>query len=89
MAAVRSARKLGINVGLLKLISIWPFPYGLLERFASKVKRIIVPELNYGQLVGEIIKVCGEQKVLPLNRYDGEIMRPEKILLQLQAVVRR
>ena len=89
IAAVKTARKLGINVGLLKLITIWPFPYHIVERCTRFAKKVIVPELNYGQLVGEVIKSCGESMVFPINRFDGEIMSPERILVQLKAVARR
>ena len=89
LAAVKTARKLGINVGLLKLITIWPFPYHIVERCTRFAKKVIVPELNYGQLVGEVIKACGESMVFPINRFDGEIMSPERILVQLKAVARR
>ena len=89
LAAVKTARKLGINAGLLRLITIWPFPYHALEKCSRFAKKVLVPELNYGQLVGEVIKTCGEAMVFPINRYDGEIMTPDKILVQLKAVARR
>jgi glycine dehydrogenase subunit 2 len=45
-----------------------------------KRKKIIVPELNYGQLVGEVERYVGRDKVVAVNRYDGELFTPDEIL---------
>jgi 2-oxoglutarate ferredoxin oxidoreductase subunit alpha len=53
-AAVRQARRENIRAGLLRLITLWPFPDKIIRGYASKVRSIIVSEMNYGQLVREV-----------------------------------
>ena len=53
------------------------------ERFASlavQAKRLIVPEMNYGQLRGEVERFTGGKRVIGINRADGEVITPESIL---------
>lgn len=80
IAAVKEARKQGIKAGLLKLITIWPFPSELVARVAQKAKKVIVPEMNYGQLVGEIERYMPREKVVSVTRTDGELFKPDEIL---------
>ncbi|MEK7822152.1 MAG: 2-oxoacid:acceptor oxidoreductase subunit alpha, partial [Planctomycetota bacterium] len=77
LAAVKEARLGGINVGLLRLKTLWPFPKE--EIRALRVRRIIVPELNRGQLVREVERVT-RVEVIYVNRVDGEVMGPGEIL---------
>lgn len=80
LTAVKQAREQGIKVGLLKLITIWPFPKALVQKVTANAKKVIVPEMNYGQLVGEIERYVGQGKVVPVNRYDGHLFHPDDIL---------
>lgn len=80
IAAVKQARAQGRKVGMLKLITIWPFPGHIVQKVAEHAKKIIVPELNYGQLVGEVERYVGRDKVIAVNRYDGELFTPDEIL---------
>lgn len=79
-AAVKEARKKGAKVGILKLITIWPFPSELVIEKTKNAKTIIVPELNMGQLVGEIERYVGRDRVVSVTRVDGELFEPEEIL---------
>jgi len=85
---VRSARSVvkkaywqdRLPVGLLSLQTIWPFPAREIEALAKQADVIIVPEMNMGQIVGEVERyACGQAKVIPLNRYDGEMITPSQI----------
>ncbi|HWR05484.1 2-oxoacid:acceptor oxidoreductase subunit alpha [Sporomusa sp.] len=80
IAAVKAARAQGIKAGLLKLITIWPFPGQIVQQAASQVGKVIVPEMNYGQLAGEIERYVGRDKVVSVTRVDGELFKPEEIL---------
>ena len=51
MPGIRRARKDGIKVGHLRLVVVWPFPESYFRTLASKVKALVVPELNLGQVV--------------------------------------
>lgn len=88
IAAVKKAREQGIKVGLLQLITIWPFPGDLIRKVAEKAHTLIVPEMNYGQLVGEIQRYVPMERVVPVNRIDGILFKPEEILAPIQAAVR-
>ncbi|MDY6826195.1 MAG: 2-oxoacid:acceptor oxidoreductase subunit alpha [Bacillota bacterium] len=68
-------------VGLLSLQTIWPFPDREIKELAEKADVIIVPELNMGQLVNEVERcACGKAEVIPLNRYDGEMITPDQLV---------
>jgi 2-oxoglutarate ferredoxin oxidoreductase subunit alpha len=54
LGAVLKAREDGQKMGFMRLISIWPFPKGAVERLGSKVDRIYVPEMNLGQVSREV-----------------------------------
>jgi len=78
--AVREARKQGIKAGLLRPLTIWPFPDEPLRKAASKAKAVIVPELNLGQSVLEVERTLPGIKVEGLYRVDGEPITPAEIL---------
>ncbi len=68
------------EVGLLSLQTIWPFPEQEIKALAKQADVILVPEMNMGQIVGEIERhVRGEAEVVPVNRYDGEMITPDEI----------
>ncbi|MCI6259794.1 MAG: 2-oxoacid:acceptor oxidoreductase subunit alpha [Pyramidobacter sp.] len=78
--AVRDARAQGVKVGHFRPITLWPFADKELERLARRVKTIIVPELNCGQMVLEVERaVHGKARIVPLNRVDGELFQPTEI----------
>jgi len=78
--AVKLARQRRSKVGLVTLLTIWPFPEDTLERISHTAKRIIVPEMNRGQLALEVERVAGRHKVVRVNRADGEMVTPQMIL---------
>lgn len=86
--AVESARKEGKKVGWIKLITIWPFPDKFLLDVAKNIKTFIIPELNLGQVQREVQRaVCGEARILGIQRVDGDIIRPKQILDKIQEVI--
>lgn len=78
--AVKLARGRGIEVSLLQLQTLWPFPEDIVSAIAEKRHCIIVPEMNLGQLVLEVERVVGKNKVVRINRANGEMIPPEEIL---------
>jgi 2-oxoglutarate ferredoxin oxidoreductase subunit alpha len=81
MAAVGMARERGIKVGLIRPVTIWPFPKRLILHRATTAKRIVVVELNQGQMVFEVERiVAGKTTVESLTRYDGELIAPDEII---------
>ncbi|PKL07742.1 MAG: 2-oxoglutarate synthase subunit alpha [Spirochaetae bacterium HGW-Spirochaetae-7] len=80
-SAVIQARAKGIKAGLFRPKTIWPFPEEVLRDLASRAKRIIVPEMNLGQLVLEVERVvAGKAPVERLGKVNCELFRPEEIL---------
>ena len=78
--AVMNARKKGIRVGMVRLITIWPFADKAIDELAQKVKGILMAELNYGQLVGEVERVvAGRCDVQLCGKYDMTIFEPAEI----------
>lgn len=79
--AIQDARKQGLKVGSLRLITIWPFAQKQIREIAGKVKAIVVPELNYGQMVLEVERAAaGKCKVISVNHCGGAVHEPEEIL---------
>ncbi|PDW03049.1 2-oxoacid:acceptor oxidoreductase subunit alpha [Candidatus Viridilinea mediisalina] len=82
---VEQARSKGIKVGMLRLITIWPFPDDTVARWSECVQAILVPEMNLGQMIHPIREaVAGRCKVAPLFRIGGEIHTPVEILTALE-----
>ena len=79
--AVAAARKEGIKVGLIRPITLWPFPKKALKAAAEKVKGFISVELSMGQMI-EDIKLYTECKrpVALCNRCGGMIPSPDEVL---------
>ena len=81
LTAVKLAREAGMKVGYFRPVTLWPFPDKEIEALAEKARRIVVPELNYGQMVLEVERaVHGKADVLPLNMVNGELFKPKDIL---------
>jgi 2-oxoglutarate ferredoxin oxidoreductase subunit alpha len=77
--AVREARQRGIPVGLLRLISLWPFPETLFQDLAGQMESIIVAEMNLGQMSREIQRITG-RPVEGVFHAGGEMISPDSIL---------
>jgi 2-oxoglutarate/2-oxoacid ferredoxin oxidoreductase subunit alpha len=79
--AVRRAREMGFKTGLLKLITLFPFPKAAVEQVALSAKTLIVPEMNWGQISREVKRVNkGRSRVVTLNKFDGTLITPREIL---------
>ena len=78
LAAVEAVREEGLKAGLLRLKTIWPFPQEELSRVGQKAKRIIVPEMNLGQIVREVQRIVPQAEAY--SRTDGEVITPQEII---------
>lgn len=79
--AVQQARKAGLKVGTMRMITVWPFPEKRIIELAGKVKAFVVPELNYGQIVREVERsVSGKTKVISVPHCGGWVHDPDDIL---------
>ena len=78
--AVRAARARGEKVGLVRLITIWPFADKAIAALAQKVKGILVAEMNYGQVVGEVRRAAaGACPVELCGKYNMQAFEPQEI----------
>lgn len=82
--AVTDARSKGIKAGLLQLITLFPFPEHLVDNVLKKCTRVLVPEMNMGQIYREVQRVNqGKTEVKKYNRIDGQFITPHEILGEL------
>jgi 2-oxoglutarate ferredoxin oxidoreductase subunit alpha len=80
-AAVDEARQQGIRAGLLRLITVWPFPEDMIRELAKQVKCLITVELNLGQIHLEVQRCAGGiAPTLLVGHAGGTIITPERIL---------
>jgi 2-oxoglutarate ferredoxin oxidoreductase subunit alpha len=83
---VALARKEGLKVGMLKLVTVWPFPEKRIRELARKVKAFVVPELNAGQIALEVERcAAGNARTILVPHLGGEIHHPEDILAAIRA----
>ena len=79
--AILEARKKGVKVGMIRPITVWPFPKEALYKAASKVKAFLSVELNMGQMVDDVkLAVNCSKPVYFYGRTGGVIMTPDEIL---------
>ncbi len=88
ISAVNQVREDGVKAGWVKLKTIWPFADDYVRELAEKVDRIIVPELNMGQLIGEVKRVAaGKAEVTGINRYDGTLITPADVVAEIKGAL--
>ena len=80
MSAVREGREKGFKAGLLRLITLWPFPDKEIAELAKGVHAIVVPEMNCGQIVREVERAAKETSVVFMPKLGEEPHRPVEIL---------
>ncbi len=79
--AVQMAREKGYKVGMIRPITLWPFPKDIITEYANKVKGFISIEMNSGQMVEDIrLAVNGKVPVEHYGRMGGMIASPSQIL---------
>jgi len=86
MSAVRKAREEGLRAGLLRLVTLWPFPDKKVSKLAKRVRAIVVPEMNYGQIVREVERAAKETPVVFIPRLGEDPHRPVEILDAIRSV---
>ncbi len=84
--AIDEARKQGVKVGMIRPITLWPFPEKAFAEAASRVKQFISVELSMGQMIDDIrLAVNGKAPVTLCNRTGGMIPAPEQVLAAIMA----
>lgn len=86
-SAVKAAREEGIKVGLLRPISLFPYPYERVERLADEVRSILVVEMNGGQMVEDVrLAVKGRVPVSFYGRMGGMMPLPDEVLEEIRKI---
>ncbi|MEF3255656.1 MAG: 3-methyl-2-oxobutanoate dehydrogenase subunit VorB, partial [Deferribacterales bacterium] len=86
-SAIKEAKKNGIKVELFRPIIIWPYPYLQLAEAAKKAKKVLVVEMNNGQMLFDVIyAVKDESKVEFLGKPGGEVVAPDEVYEKIVSI---
>jgi len=87
--AIQEARKSGLKVGTMRLITVWPFPEKRIKELAKKVKAFVIPELNLGQIRLEVERCAfGLAPAIGVPHCGGWVHDPDDILKAIKEAVR-
>lgn len=89
-SAIETLKEQGINVGLIRPITLWPFPYEQFEDFANKdhVKAFLSVEMSKGQMVEDVkLGVKGKKPVYFTGRTGGMVPEPNQIIQKIQSII--
>jgi 2-oxoglutarate ferredoxin oxidoreductase subunit alpha len=79
--AVLRSRKAGVKVGLIRPVTLWPFPNKAVAEVADQVDTLVVAEMNLGQLIGEVERAsAGRAEIVGHLRADGEPITPAELV---------
>ncbi|MBT7123430.1 MAG: 3-methyl-2-oxobutanoate dehydrogenase subunit beta, partial [Clostridia bacterium] len=85
--AVKKARELGIKAGLIRPITVWPFPSEMIAKATEKCKAFVAVEMSTGQMVEDVrLAVNGAKPVLFVGVTGGMVPTPEMVLEELQDI---
>ena len=88
-SVIRDARERGIKVGLIRPISLWPFPSEQIAEAAGRVNAFLVAELNMGQMVEDVrLAVNGKKPVHFINRLGGMLITEAQMMERLEALAK-
>jgi 2-oxoglutarate ferredoxin oxidoreductase subunit alpha len=86
-AAMEMARQKGLKVGLIRPITLWPFPERIIEETTRKVKKFLVVEMSAGQMVEDVmLAVKGKAEVDFYGRMGGGVPSEAEILAKIEAL---
>lgn len=85
--AVQTLRSEGIKAGLLRPITLWPFPKKRIGELGPKMKHIVSVEMSAGQMVEDVmLAVCGKTKVSHFGRLGGVLHTPEEVVDYVKSI---
>lgn len=86
LTAVKNAREQNIKAGYVKVETVWPFPEKLIKDAATNAQKVIVVEMNLGQIYYEVERILPDKEVELLPKIGGEIHLPTEILDKIQNI---
>lgn len=86
-SAINTAREMGIKAGLIRPITLWPFPKEIISKRADSVKAFLSVEMNMGQMVDDVkLAVNGKKPVYFFGRTGGIVPTAEEIIEELEKI---
>jgi len=86
---IEMARREGIRVGWLKLVTVWPFAEDLIRALAKRTNAFVVPEINYGQIALEVERcAAGNAHTILVPHAGGDVHEPDVILNAIRKAAR-
>ncbi len=89
-SAILAIRNEGYKVGLLRPLTIWPFPDDAVQKMLKNVDTVIVPEMNQGQLIHEVERLTKEKEdsdIKKIQKANGELITPNEIYKKIKEVL--
>lgn len=85
LAAMQQAREMGLKVGLLRLITVWPFAEHKIRELAERVKGFVTVEINMGQIHLEVMRNAqGKVPCHLVGHTGGTIIEPEHVIAKIK-----
>jgi 2-oxoglutarate ferredoxin oxidoreductase subunit alpha len=88
LQAVMDARSAGLKVGYIRLITLWPFPLNILKKLIESANKLLVLELNMGQIVNQV-RLLGAEKVHFFPKIGGTLFAPDEILSEIRRCLKK
>jgi 2-oxoglutarate ferredoxin oxidoreductase subunit alpha len=87
--AIKILREKGLKVGMLRPISLYPFPYQAFAQMAESVKHFLVVEMSMGQMIEDVkLGICGRSQVHFYNRVGGIVPSYDEIVTEVEKIAR-
>ena len=87
MEAVQAARDRDLKVGAMKITTLFPYHEDLIRAFMKRCKEILIPELNFGGQLADLIGRLHGKDVIRMNRATGVPIAPSLILKEIETLV--
>jgi len=89
LEAMNKLRKEGLKVGLIRPITLWPFPYKEIKNVAKKTKKFLVVEMNLGQMIEDVkLAVEGEAQVYFYGRSGGSLVSSKEVMNEIYKLLK-
>jgi len=85
--ACKELNREGISAGVFRPVTVWPFPEKRLAELARKARKVLIIEMNKGQLADECRKFISGDKIVALNQLNSEMISPEEIMSTVKGVL--
>lgn len=86
--AIKNLREKGVRVGMIRPITVFPFPYETFDKMAETVDKFLVVEMSFGQMVEDVkLGVCGKARVQFYGRTGGMIPSYDEIVAQTEKLI--